>query len=276
MNNFSLFRLALTSIYLLSTPLSAYAAEIDKNFSHKASCKRPPQGPPGVPGIGVPGATGATGATGPIGPTGPSEVGPTGPTGSIGPIGLTGPTGPIGPSGGAAIIPFASGLPVAMTTTLGGLLNTSALVAFGNSTVGITALGGVIDLTGGPGLPLSMAFSMPSDGMITSMSAYFSTTAALTLVGTTVTITAQLYSSIFPDNNFIIVPGASVVLFPSLTGGLSLGTISHGITTGLNLPVSAETRLLMVFTPEITAGLDIATTVNGYVSGGLQIVTSPP
>ncbi len=62
-----------------------------------------------------------------------------------------------------------------------------------------------------------------------------SITAALSLVGSTVTITAQLYSSTVPNNLFTPIPGAIVTLAPSLTGILSIGNISNGITTGLNI-----------------------------------------
>jgi BclB C-terminal domain-containing protein len=112
---------------------------------------------------------------------------------------------------------------------------------------------------------------MPEDGTITSMAAYFSTTAALTLVGSTVTITAQLYSSTTPDNVFTPIPGAVVTLAPPLTGIVAIGTISSGSTTGLSIPVTTETRLLLVFSASVTAGIDVATTVAGYASAGLAI-----
>jgi BclB C-terminal domain-containing protein len=181
-------------------------------------------------------------------------------------------TGTTGATGAGAILPFASGTPATLTTVLGGLLNTSSLLGFGTSATGVTVTGGTIDLTGGPGILINEAFSMPRDGTITSIAAYFSTTAALTLVGSTVTITAQLFSSTTPDNTFTAVPGALVTLAPPLTGVLALGTISSGITTGLAIPVTAETRLLLVFSATVTAGLDIATTIAGYASAGLTIV----
>jgi BclB C-terminal domain-containing protein len=94
----------------------------------------------------------------------------------------------------------------------------------------------------------------------------------VTLVGSTVTITAQLFSSPTPDNTFTAVPGALVTLAPPLTGIVALGTISNGITTGLAIPVTAQTRLLLVFSATVTAGLDVATVISGYASAGLGIV----
>ncbi|WP_311768588.1 exosporium glycoprotein BclB-related protein, partial [Paenibacillus sp. JGP012] len=215
------------------------------------------------------GATGATGLTGATGATG--ATGLAGATGATGATGLTGATGPAGATGSGAIIPYASGLPVSLTTVLGGLLNTSSLVGFGNSATGITVSGGIIDLTGAPGTLLNFAFSASRAGTITSLVAYFSTTAGLSLVGSTITITGQLFRSTTPDNTFTAVPGAVVTLTPALTGVVSLGTISSGLTTGLSISVAAGDRLLMVFSASVTAGIDVTSTIAGYASGGLTI-----
>jgi BclB C-terminal domain-containing protein len=229
-----------------------------------------PIGATGLQGlIGDTGATGVTGPTGLIGDTG--ALGGIGPTGSTG-VGETGPTGPAGSAGSGAIIPFSSGFPLTMTTVLGGVNNTAALTAFGNSASNVTITGGTIDLSGGPGTILNMSFSMPRSGTITDIAAYFSLTTALSLVGSTITITAQLYSSTTPDNTFTAIPGALVTLAPALTGILALGTITNGITTGLSIPITPQTRLLMVTTATVTAGIDVAATIDGYFSGGLNIV----
>ena len=235
-------------------------------------------GPQGVQGIqGQPGPTGAAGTNGVTGPTGPTGAtgadgvtGPTGPTGAIGADGVTGPTGPTGIAGSAAIIPFASGLPVSLTTVAGGLVGTPAFVGFGSSAPGLTISGGTINLTNPAGTLTNFAFSMPRDGIITSLSAFFSTTAALSLVGSTIQITAQLYRSVTPDNVFTAVPGAAVSLTPALTGVISAGTLSSGVTDGLNIPVTPETRLMLVFTAT-ASGLTLVNTVAGYASGGLAI-----
>lgn len=175
-----------------------------------------------------------------------------------------------GGSNGGAIIPFASGLPVTLTTIAGGLAGTPSFVGFGSSAPSLSILGSTIDLTGAAGTLLNFAFSMPRSGTIKSMSAYFSTTAALSLIGSTVTITAQLYSSTTPNNSFTAVPGASVTLAPSLSGIISIGAVSNGITTGLNIPVTAQTRFLMVFSTS-AAGISLLTTTAGYAGAGLSI-----
>ncbi|ETT37624.1 collagen triple helix repeat protein [Paenibacillus sp. FSL R5-192] len=230
-------------------------------------------GDPGVAGAtGVTGATGAAGLAGVTGATGAAGIaGVTGATGATGIAGVTGSTGVTGATGSGAIIPFASGGPAILTTILGGLVGTTSLIGFGSSATGVSILGGTIDLTGTIVGPLiNFAFSVPRDGVITSIAAYFSTTAALALVGSTVTITAQLFSSPTPNNAFTAVPGAVVTLAPPLTGIIALGSISNGITTGLAIPVTAQTRLLLVFSAT-AAGLSLVNTVVGYASGGVNI-----
>jgi BclB C-terminal domain-containing protein len=154
---------------------------------------------------------------------------------------------------------------------LGGLLNTSSIVGFGSSATNVSVVGGTIDLTGAAGTLLNFAFSVPRAGTITSLAGYFSTTASLSLLASTITITAQLYRSPTPNNTFTAVPGAVVALSPSLTGLIALGTISSGVTSGLSIPVTPGQRLLLVFSATVTGGLDIATVVAGYASGGLTI-----
>lgn len=170
-----------------------------------------------------------------------------------------------------AIIPFASGEPVAPTTIALGLAGLPALIAFGNSTTLPTVLGATIDLTGAAGLASNMSFSVPRDGTITDITAYFSVVLGLTLVGTTISITAQLYESTTPDNIFTPIAGALVNLTPALTGLINVGDTAFGTTTGLAIPVTTGTRLLLVFT--ITAaGVSLINTVTGYASGGINIV----
>jgi BclB C-terminal domain-containing protein len=153
----------------------------------------------------------------------------------------------------------------------GGVPNNIALLGFG-SAASYTAGGdvSVVDLTGSDGVSLNQAFSMPRAGTITSISGYFSATSGLALVGTTVTITAQLYESTSPDNIFTPISGATVTLAPALTGIVSTGTYMNGITTGLSIAVTAQTRLLLVYTASAT-GLSLTNTVPGYLSAGVNI-----
>ena len=154
-----------------------------------------------------------------------------------------------------------------MTTVLGGLLNTHSAIAFTDMQSGFTITGG--SFTGASNG--RVAFSMPRDGTITSLSAFFTNTIAVGAVGTTLTITAQLYQSTTPDNTFTAVPGALVTLTPAITGIVAIGGTFSGVATGLNIDVTAGTRLTLVFSATVTAGADIATTVTGFASGGVAI-----
>uniref|UniRef100_UPI0036F3B197 exosporium glycoprotein BclB-related protein n=1 Tax=Bacillus tuaregi TaxID=1816695 RepID=UPI0036F3B197 len=168
------------------------------------------------------------------------------------------------------MIPFASGTPVTLTTLLNGLAGTGGLIGFGSSVAAINLAGGTIDLTGAAGTLLNFAFSVPREGTITSIAAYFSVTAGLSLALGSMTIRAQLYRSTTPNNLFTPIPGAEVVLSPNLTGLISLGDIVNGNISGLNIPVSPEDRLLLVFSAT-TSGLAVVSTIAGYASGGVAI-----
>jgi BclB C-terminal domain-containing protein len=147
------------------------------------------------------------------------------------------------------------------------LLNTSTAVGFGLNLPGIAAASGTISLLG----LTNLAFSVPRDGIITSLAGYLSISAGLSLIGSTVTVSAQLFQSATPDDTFVEVPGAVVTLAPPLTGLISIGDISSGVTTGLNIPVTAGTRLLLLFSAEVTAGIDLVAAIAGYASAGLSI-----
>jgi len=264
----------------VTIPFLTTAAQVDTVVCFDSTSGLLGQCAPAALGGGAQGPAGPTGATGPSGPTGPvgpagvsgndGSAGAAGPAGATGPAGPTGATGPAGVAGAGAIIPFASGTPAVMTTILGGLQGTGTLAGYGHSASGVSLVFSSIDLTGAAGVDLNYAFSMPRDGVITGISAYFSTTTALALIGSTVTVSAQIYCSPTPDNVFTPIPGTAVTLAPALTGLISPGQISNGIVTGLSIPVTAQTRCMPVFFAS-AAGLSLINTVTGYVSGGLAI-----
>jgi collagen type I alpha len=225
------------------------------------------QGAQGATGVaGATGASGQTGATGATGVTG--ATGASGPTGATGATGTTGATGATGSTGAGAILMSGSGSPAQLTTVSGGLSgNVSEIPAEGiGVTNGVTESGSTIDVTDTD----NQAEIMPRDGTITSVSAYFSTSAAQSLVGTTVTVTAQLFESNTPDDTFTPVPGAIVTLAPAFTGVLAVGTIANGTTTGLSIPVTNQTRMMVVFSAT-AAGVTLINTVSGYADAGIGI-----
>jgi BclB C-terminal domain-containing protein len=145
-----------------------------------------------------------------------------------------------------------------------------AVIAFGDGTVLPNILGTTIDLTGAAGLLANTAFSLPRDGIISDITAYFSAVLSLNLIGTNLTVHAQVYESTNPDNTFSPIGGTEVVLSPDYSGLISIGDIASGSLTGLNIPVTAGTRLLMVFT--LTAGgVSLLNTLTGYASAGINI-----
>lgn len=110
---------------------------------------------------------------------------------------------------------------------------------------------------------------MPRAATVKSITVVFSNIAALNLIGTNITLKAQLYKSDNLSNTYTAIPGATVDLTPGLTGVVSLGTIATGTITGLAIPLSSGTRLLFV-TTATASGLTLINTVVGYISGGVS------
>lgn len=81
---------------------------------------------------------------------------------------------------------------------------------------------------------------------------------------------AQIYQSTTPNNVFAPIAGTLINLTPALTGVISIGTLLNGAITGLNIPVTARTRLMLVFSAT-ASGLTLINTVAGYASAGLSI-----
>jgi BclB C-terminal domain-containing protein len=87
----------------------------------------------------------------------------------------------------------------------------------------------------------------------------------------TATIRAELWSSPSPLPDNIFTPTGAFVDLPAFSGLISVGDTVSDITTGLAIPVTPETRLLMVFTVT-TTGLTFLATIEGYASAGVTIV----
>jgi BclB C-terminal domain-containing protein len=153
-----------------------------------------------------------------------------------------------------------------LTTIAGGLVGTTSLVGFGGSVAGVSILGGSINTAL---LPFEYSFTVPQAGTITAMSATFKTTAALTLLLSTVTITAQVYRAVAGSNVF--TPTTAVLtLAPSLTGLILIGNLSFASSSSISVPVAQGDRLLMVFSAS-ASGISLVNTVIGGASAGLTI-----
>ena len=90
------------------------------------------------------------------------------------------------------------------------------------------------------------------------------------MVGSTVTVRAQIYESTTPNNVFSPIAGTLINLTPALSGVISVGTLLNGSLTGLNIPVTPQTRLMLVFSAT-ASGVSLLNTVVGYASAGLSI-----
>lgn len=228
-----------------------------------------PEGEAGVSGTATnTGAGGPTGADGAEGPTGPEGVAGTATnTGAAGP---TGPTGAAGTPGPESMIPFASSIPVTLTTVLGGtgLADLGAVIGFGGSISSIDVSGLTIDLAGTPGQAINEAFNASRDGTITSISATYSNVLALALGLGTATVNVQLYHAAATSNVFS--PLSGVVASIPLTGTLVLGTTGADLVTGLSVPVVAGDRYLLVAFVT-TDDVFVAISANGYISAGVGI-----
>jgi len=170
-----------------------------------------------------------------------------------------------------SIIPYASGGPIILTTTDGGLIGNTSLLGFGSAALDINLIDGNINLTGTVLEPvINFSFSIPRAGCITSIAAHFSNISDLNLIDTTVTITAQIFRSTAADNIFSPIPDALVTLGPPLTGIVELGAVSKGSSPNLSIDVNIEDRLLLVFFAT-ASGVTLVNTIIGYASAGLTI-----
>ncbi|MGE7186615.1 exosporium glycoprotein BclB-related protein [Peribacillus sp. NPDC006672] len=154
-----------------------------------------------------------------------------------------------------------------MTNVLLGLANTGGLIGFGSSTDAVTIGGGTITLSPGVGGVLDFAFVAPRAGTVSSISAFFSATAAVAL-GSAVTIRAEVWTAAAASNTFT-PSGAFVLLTPALGPGITIGeTANNTASTGLG--VAAGDKLLLVFS--IETAVSVLTTVEGFASAGITII----
>ena len=73
-----------------------------------------------------------------------------------------------------------------------------------------------------------------------------------------------------PDNTFSPISSTLATLSPAITGVVSVGTISSAILTGLSISITAQTRLLLVFSMT-SSGVSLINTIEGYASAGINI-----
>lgn len=173
---------------------------------------------------------------------------------------------PFQPAADGSIIPFSSGVtPVVLTSLVTGLIATPSLIGFGSAVPGVTLVGTTLDLSG----VVTEAFTVPRAGSITGLSASFSATAAVTLIGNT-TVTATIYRA--PAGSTVYTAtDATVNLAPAFTGAIALGATAFGSGSFAPVPVAVGDKLVMVYSIT-TAGVGVAQVLTGTASAGITIV----
>nr|WP_241840698.1 exosporium glycoprotein BclB-related protein [Fictibacillus sp. S7] len=160
-----------------------------------------------------------------------------------------------------------------MTNVLGGAIQTGGLIGFGSSIDSVSIAGASITL-GVLGV-LDFAFVVPRDGIVTSISAFFSATVGV-IFSEDVTVRAQLWTSTtagVPDPNsstFTPIAGAFVDLVPDYDPTVVLGDNAFGTASPISIPVSTGDKLIMVFS---LVGSDSITldSLTGFASAGIVI-----
>jgi len=169
-------------------------------------------------------------------------------------------------AGVRTIIPFSTGeRPIMLVTTDNGERTGVSVLGFGSA--------GELDAPDDPivfaltsGAESYYAFSMPTNGIITSLSAKFILYSVVLPVDNT--ITAQLYYSLTLDNTFFPVPGATIELGTILSNDTP-GKVLYGSVTDLSVPIPAQASLMLIFYN--TADLQETALVRGVMQGGLLI-----
>lgn len=170
----------------------------------------------------------------------------------------------IPPASTGSIIPFSSGIvPSALISAVAGLAGTVSLVGFGTSIPAVTLLGETITVPA-----VNEAFSVPRAGSISAISAAFTVTVALDILGEATTVNAQIYRAPAGSDVFSAT-GVSVNLAPALTSLVTVGTTLTGSSSNFApVPVAAGDRLLMVFSISDTT---LVAAVTGNASAGITI-----
>jgi hypothetical protein len=153
-----------------------------------------------------------------------------------------------------------------MTTTAGGLSGQGVVMPFAGS----TATGATTTFSGGvPDTFLGEMQVLPSNVTFGSMAVNFVLGQAMSLVGSTITLNAQLYTVSGGTGIPTAVPGFNCTLVPAFTGVLAAGTTTSScILTGGTGTFSPGDGGFVVVSATAT-GLSLNNTVEGSVAVGI-------
>jgi BclB C-terminal domain-containing protein len=124
-----------------------------------------------------------------------------------------------------------------------------------------TFSGGQVSTSGGSDL----GQTFPTAETITRITVYITPTSGTSLL-TPVTVTAQLYTASPPSDTFSAVPGA--IASVTLVGTVVIGSSFHSLTTGLSIPVTAESRGIIVLSAS-SVGASVAQSLSVNASSSL-------
>ncbi|MEC0026332.1 hypothetical protein P4L02_33075, partial [Bacillus cereus] len=179
-----------------------------------------------------------------------------------------GPTGPTGVTGSNSIIPFATGNSVATTSNAAGASASIIVSGFGDFTPAFTLTAGTFSFSAGE----AESFIVPYDATIINI--YMS--------ATNLAFTPPTPTNIFPyvaiatapsgSNTFTIIPATKTVVSAPYVGGVAYpaNTILSGSLTGLNIPITAGTRVAIVCGFDVTLG-NLAAAYIFYYTGGILL-----
>ena len=122
------------------------------------------------------------------------------------------------------------------------------------------------------GYDTSSSYSIPRNGTISSLAVSLRIINSLNIPTTTITIYCRLYSSPITSVSYSynsISP--AYALTPSLTGSTSFDKIITGIFP-LTINVNQGDNIILGFYPKVTAGDDIAITIQATISAGVTII----
>ncbi len=162
------------------------------------------------------------------------------------------------------ILPYMSGFPIVLSEKF------AAVIGFGTAISGVCVVNDLINQTNVDGLPIYYAFPLARNGIITSISSFFSITADVSITNPGTSIVAQVYVFNLQKNIFEPVPEANVVHELGV-GPITKGTALNGITSGLKINVAAQSRLLLAYVIS-TNTTDTEFRVMGHASASINIV----
>jgi len=150
--------------------------------------------------------------------------------------------------------------------------DTGAIIGFGSSFDPIPILPAPsINLMGGPGLDLGMAYSMPfAAGNVLRLTVHFQPTVNFTIpAGSTLNINTEVYFAAGPNPGNLFVGGTGGVTF-SIAGPATIFANGPGFDGTAIFPTLVTTQARMAIASRVfITGTPISATVQGYISGGV-------